>query len=98
MHLTFRFWGLPPMTFPSWTENLSRAVLDSIDGVALCTRDDARRYIDTISPQRLMTMQWHIARNLLMAGADAEPVTRAIELALKFEGRLGAPPLQSSQS
>jgi hypothetical protein len=34
-----------------------------------------------------MTMQWHVARNLLMAGADAEAVTRAIELALKFETR-----------
>jgi hypothetical protein len=73
---------------PPWTESLTRPIRDRIDGVTLHTRDDARRYIEAIAVQRLLTMQWHVARNLLMAGADAEAVTRAIELALKFEARL----------
>lgn len=73
---------------PPWTESLTRPVRDRIDRVTLHTRDDARRYIEEIPLQRLMTMQWHVARNLLMASADAEAVTRAIELALKFEARL----------
>jgi hypothetical protein len=73
---------------PPWTESLTRPVRDRIDGVTLHTRDDARQYIEAIAVRRLLTMQWHVARNLLMAGADAEAVTRAIELALKFESRL----------
>ena len=73
---------------PPWTESLTRPIRDRIDGVTLRTRDDARRYIEAIPLQRLMTMQWHVARNLLMAEADAEAVTRALELALKFEARL----------
>ncbi len=35
-----------------------------------------------------MTMPWHIARNLLRSASSAEAVTGAVELALKFEGRL----------
>ena len=72
---------------PFWTEHLTRAIHDAIDGVTLVTRDDALRYIQAIPAQRLMTMQWYIAKNLLMAGSALEAVTRAIELALKFEGR-----------
>ena len=72
---------------PPWTESLTRPIRDRLDGVTLHTRDDARRYIEAIPLQRLMTMQWHVARNSLMAGAEAEAVTRAIELALKFETR-----------
>jgi hypothetical protein len=34
--------------------------------------------------------QWQIAARLLLDGADAEQVTNAIELALLFDGRLGA--------
>lgn len=74
---------------PPWNESLARPIREHIDGIILRTREDARRYIEAISAQRLMTMPWHIARNLLMAGADAEAVTRAIEMALKFEERLG---------
>src|SRR5262245_56498284 len=80
--------GPHPTMQPPWTETLARPVRERIDGVTLCTRDDARRYIEAIPSQRAMTMQWHVAWSLLMAGADAEAVTRAIEVALKFESRL----------
>ncbi len=33
-------------------------------------------------------LQWHVATKLLFEGADAEGLTHAIELALKYEGRL----------
>jgi hypothetical protein len=73
---------------PPWTETLARPIRDRIDGVTLRTRDDARGYIEAVPTERSMTMQWHVAWSLLMAGADAEAVTCAIELALKFEARL----------
>jgi len=73
------------------TEALTRAITDSVDQVTLRTRADALRYIDGVRSPPLMAVPWGIARNLLMAGAEAEAVTSAIELALIFEARLDVP-------
>ena len=73
---------------PPWTEKLNRPIWDRVDEVTLHTREDARRYIEAIPAQRAMSIQWHVAAQLLMQGADAAAVTRAIELALRYEGRL----------
>ena len=76
------------MTKPPFAQRLTRPIRDRIDGVTLRTRSDALRYIERIASQRPMTMPWHIARNLLRSASSAEAVTGAVELALKFEGRL----------
>ena len=73
---------------PPWTEKLNRPIRDRVDDVTLHTCEDARRYIEAIPAQRPMSIQWHVAAQLLMHGADAEAVTGAIELALRYEGRL----------
>ena len=74
---------------PCWTEKLSRPVRDRVDGVELRTRDDARRYITALPEQRAKRRQWEAAAQLLLDGADAETVTRKIEIALRYEARLG---------
>ena len=73
---------------PPWTEKLNRPIRDRVDNVTLHTRDDARRYIEAIPAQRAMSIQWHVAIQLLLQGADAEAVTQAIKQALRYEGRL----------
>jgi hypothetical protein len=75
------------MIFPPWTEKLTRTIRDHVDDVTLHTREDAHRYIGGIPAQR-MSIQWHVAMKLLLAGADAEAVTQGIVLALRYEGRL----------
>jgi hypothetical protein len=73
---------------PPWTEKLTRTLRDRVDDVTLRTRDDVRRYIESIPAQRPMSIQWHVATKLLLAGADIEAVTQAVALALRYEGRL----------
>jgi hypothetical protein len=80
--------GHPAADMPSWNEKLARPIRDRVDNVTMLTREDARRYIQAIPAQRHMSMQWHVATRMLLAGTDAESVTVAIELALRYEGRL----------
>jgi hypothetical protein len=66
-----------------------RDVVKDTDGTTLRTCKDARDYMITAMPDsRAMGAQWQAAARLLLDGADAEPLTRAIELALMYEPRL----------
>lgn len=73
---------------PAWTEKLARPIRDRVDDVTLHTRDDVRRYIEAIPLRRAMSIQWHAVITLLAQGADAEALTQAIKLALRYDGRL----------
>jgi hypothetical protein len=73
---------------PRWSEKLARPVRDARDDVTLRTRDDARRYMTALPNDRARRAQWQAAARLLLDGADAEPLTCAIELALMYEARL----------
>ena len=76
------------MTALSETDKLARPIRDTVDTVTLRTRDDARHYLAALPDQRARRAQWQAAARLLLDGADAEAVTRAIELALFYEARL----------
>ena len=56
--------------------------------MTLRTRDDARRYMMVLPAGRAMRPQWQRATRLLLDGASALAVTRAIEVALIDEVRL----------
>lgn len=58
-----------------------------VDGVMLRTRADARRYLLALPERRATSTQWQAAARLLLNGADAEAVTKAIEFALFYEAR-----------
>jgi len=73
---------------PRWTDKLARPVRDTIDDLTIKTRSDARSYIVNLPPSRARSAQWENVMRLLLAGADAEAVTRAVELALMYEARL----------
>ena len=73
---------------PRWSK-LTRVVRDARDDVTLRTRSDIERYaIAMHGQQRERSTQWQAVARLLLEGADAAAVTRAIELALLFDGRL----------
>jgi hypothetical protein len=76
------------MTHPRWSDKLARPIRDAVADVTLRTRHDARRYIEKLPKERGQSLHWHVAAKLLLEGADAEEVTQAIELALRYEGRL----------
>ena len=73
---------------PRWTDELARPIRDAVANLTLRTRYDARRYVEKLPKERGSILQWHVATKLLFEGADAEGLTHAIELALKYEGRL----------
>jgi hypothetical protein len=73
---------------PRWSDKLTRTVRDAKEGVTLRTRADARHYMAALPQRRARWSQWQRAAQLLPDGADAETVTRAIELALLYEARL----------
>ena len=75
------------MIGPRWTDKLTRPVRDAVANVTLHTRDDARRYIESIAEERDLSIQWHVATKLLLENSDPEDLTQAIELALRYEGR-----------
>jgi hypothetical protein len=75
-------------TKPRWTDKLARTVRDTVDDLTIKTRSDARSYIIHLRPSRAQSAQWQNVMRLLFAGADAEAVTRAVELALMYEARL----------
>ena len=76
------------MAKPRWTNNLARPIRDNVDDVTLRTRDEARTYIVQLPERRGSSAQWQTAIRALLQGADAETVTRAIEMALMYEARL----------
>jgi hypothetical protein len=76
------------MVKPRWPDKLARPVRDAVAHVTMRTRSDGLRYIVELPPRWAQSAQWQNAMRLLLAGADAEAVTRAIELALLYEARL----------
>jgi hypothetical protein len=75
-------------TKPRWTDKLARTVRDAVDDVTMRTRSDARSYIVELPPRRAQSAQWQNTMRPLLSGADAEAVTKAVELALLYEARL----------
>ena len=63
-------------------------IRDTVDGITIKTKDDARHYLAALPEQRARRSQWQAAAKLLLEGADAEAVTKALELALFYEARL----------
>jgi hypothetical protein len=82
---------------PRWTDKLARTIRDAKDDVTLRTRNDARHYMAALPDDRARRAQWQAAAKLLLDGANAEPLTTAIELALTYEARLDVK-LASEQS
>jgi hypothetical protein len=59
-----------------------------VDDVTLRTRGDGRTYMTALPEGRARRAQWQSVARLLLDGANAEAVTRALELALMYEARL----------
>ena len=72
---------------PRWSK-LTRTIRDIKDDVTLRTKKDAQDYMLALPKDRETKGQWQIVAGLLLEGADAERVTRAIESALMYEARL----------
>lgn len=72
-----------------WSDKLARPIRDTRDDTVLCTRDDARHYMAALPDQRARSAQWQAAARVLLGDGDAETATRAVELALFYEARLG---------
>jgi hypothetical protein len=65
----------------------ARPAGDTVEGVTLHTRNDAREYMTALPETRAIRTQWQIAAKLLLDGAGVEVLTTAIELALMYEAR-----------
>jgi hypothetical protein len=72
---------------PRWSK-LTRKIRDIKDRVTLRTKKDVEDYMLALPKDRETKGQWQIVAGLLLEGADAKAVTRAIELALSSIVRL----------
>lgn len=70
-----------------WSK-LTRKMRDIKAHVTLRTKKDVEDYMLALPKDREIKGQWQIVAGLLLEGADAEHVTRAIEFALMYEARL----------
>ena len=75
------------MAKSAWKTKLTRTVRDT-DGNDLRSFDAARRHMTALPEREASRSQWQAAARLLLEGADAEQVTRQVELALMYAGRL----------
>ena len=62
--------------------------LPTKDGGTLRTVLDARAYMLRLSKDRERSARWHRAAQLLLAKADVGAVSRQLELALLYDGKL----------
>ena len=63
--------------------------LPTKDGGTLRTVLDARTYMLALPKRRETAAQWQRAAELLLAQADVAEVTRAVDLALFYDAKLG---------
>jgi hypothetical protein len=92
--VTIRYYDIPanglPMSRPSYLSKKLTRSLCTKDGDTLRTVLDARSYMLGLSKDRQMRSQWQRAAKLLLERADVAAVSRQIELALLYEGKLDA--------
>lgn len=74
---------------PKLRQRLARPIRD-VAGAELRTRQDAAEYIAALPDDRGDRNSWRHAITLLQEGADAEALTKQIELAMLLELRLDA--------
>jgi len=70
------------------SQKLTRPLVTK-DGGTLYTVLDARTYMLALPKRRETAAQWQRAAELLLAQADVAEVTRAVDLALFYDAKLG---------
>src|SRR6516164_1054133 len=84
---SFRGAYVPPVSQAYLSRKLSRP-LPTKDGGTLRTVLDARAYMLRLSKDRERSARWQRAAQLLLAKADVGAVSRQLELALAYDGKL----------
>src|SRR5215510_5050457 len=87
--LAFSFRGAyaPAVSRPYLSRKLTRPLVTK-DGGTLRTVLDARAYVLRLSKDRERSARWQRAAQLILAKADVGAVSRQLELALLYDGKL----------
>jgi hypothetical protein len=76
------------MSSPAYlSQNLTRPILTK-DGETLRTIREARDYMLALPDGRALREQWQVAANMIIEHASVPALSRQIELALLYEGKL----------
>ena len=85
---SFRIAYVPAVSRASYLSRKLSRPLPTKDGGTLRTVLDARAYMIRLSKDRERSARWQKAAQLLLAKADVDAVSRQLELALFYDGKL----------